>query len=51
MPIVLVILSILFPPLAVALKTGLSGTLVLNIILTIIGYIPGIIHALFVTIE
>jgi uncharacterized membrane protein YqaE (UPF0057 family) len=46
--ILLVILAIIFPPLGVALKTGLSGTLLLNVILTILGYIPGIIHALFV---
>lgn len=43
-----VILAILFPPVGVALETGLSKTLLLNIVLTILGFIPGIIHALYV---
>ena len=42
------ILAILFPPLSVFLQRGVSGTLVLNIILTIIGWIPGVLHALWV---
>ncbi|MET1173767.1 YqaE/Pmp3 family membrane protein [Paenibacillus amylolyticus] len=35
------------PPLAVLL-CGKPGSFLLNIILTIIGYIPGVIHALLV---
>jgi len=46
--IVRVILAILFPPIGVALETGFSKTLLLNIVLTILGFIPGIIHALYV---
>lgn len=42
------ILAILFPPLSVFLQRGVSGTLVLNVILTIIGWIPGVLHALWV---
>lgn len=42
------ILAILFPPLSVFLQRGVSGTLLLNIILTIIGWIPGVLHALWV---
>ena len=41
-------LCFLFPPAAV-LTTGKIGALVLNIILTIFFWIPGIIHAILVT--
>lgn len=40
-------LCILFPPLAV-LFCGKPGSFILNIILTCFGYVPGVIHALFV---
>ena len=46
--LLLIILAILLPPVAVGLKTGVGGSLILNIILTILGYIPGLIHALIV---
>ncbi|HET7388302.1 MAG TPA: YqaE/Pmp3 family membrane protein [Nocardioidaceae bacterium] len=51
MTLLLVILAIIFPPLGVGLKVGLSGTFWLNVILTILGYVPGIIHALFVVLS
>jgi uncharacterized membrane protein YqaE (UPF0057 family) len=44
----MIIAAIIFPPLAVGIKRGLSGSLVINIILTLLGFIPGLIHALFV---
>ncbi len=43
-----IILAILIPPLAVGMKTGLSNTFWLNLILTLIFFIPGMIHALIV---
>lgn len=46
--IIKLILAFVFPPLAVALERGCDGQTVLNIILTIIGWIPGVIHALFI---
>lgn len=46
--ILLVIVSILLPPLAVALDEGLSTQFWINVILTILGWIPGVIHALWV---
>ncbi|BCX47003.1 conserved hypothetical protein [Haloferula helveola] len=46
--LLLVIVAILLPPLAVGLKRGIGGSLILNIILTIIFYLPGLIHALLV---
>ncbi|KIM51702.1 hypothetical protein SCLCIDRAFT_1224267 [Scleroderma citrinum Foug A] len=43
--IVLIIVAILFPPAAVAFLSGCSCDLFINILLTILGYIPGHIHA------
>lgn len=46
--LLLVIIAILLPPLAVGLKSGVGGALILNIILTILFYLPGLLHALYV---
>ena len=43
----LVIIGILLPPLAVYLKNGVGKDLAINIVLCLIFYIPGIIHALW----
>lgn len=47
MKIVKFLLAIFFPPLSVLLHTGVGMQLLINIVLTIIGVIPGIIHALW----
>eukprot|EP01133_Synstelium_polycarpum_P005884 gene5884-6806_t len=44
----LIIVALIFPPLAVAVSRGCSGHLFLNIILTILGWFPGVIHALYI---
>ncbi|OIP71091.1 MAG: proteolipid membrane potential modulator [Oscillatoriales cyanobacterium CG2_30_44_21] len=41
------ILGILLPPLGVFLAYGFSTTLLINIGLTILGWVPGIIHAVW----
>jgi len=51
MDIIRIILSILLPPLGVFLQVGLGKHFWINIVLTILGYIPGIIHALYVIIK
>lgn len=43
--ILLIIVAILFPPAAAAFISGCSCDLLINICLTILGYIPGHIHA------
>ncbi|RMF23696.1 MAG: YqaE/Pmp3 family membrane protein, partial [Cyanobacteria bacterium J083] len=35
-------------PLGVFLQTGLSTQLLINILLTLLGYIPGIVHAVWI---
>lgn len=44
--IVLVILAILLPPVSAFLKVGTDKNFLINIILTLIGFVPGVIHAL-----
>lgn len=48
MDIVRIILAIFLPPLGVFLQVGLGAQFWLNILLTLLGYIPGIIHAIYI---
>jgi len=48
MSVLQLILAILFPPLSVFLQVGFGVQLLINIVLTIIGWIPGVLHALWV---
>lgn len=48
MSVLNIILAIIFPPLPVALHYGVSQQLFINILLTLLGFIPGIIHAFIV---
>ena len=43
-----ILLAILLPPLGVGMKFGLTNQFWINLLLTILGYIPGIIHALII---
>ncbi|KAF2222406.1 UPF0057-domain-containing protein, partial [Elsinoe ampelina] len=50
--LVSIILAIFIPPLGVLWKQRrCSPDLLINILLTILGYIPGIIHALYVVLR
>jgi uncharacterized membrane protein YqaE (UPF0057 family) len=46
-----IIFAILLPPVGTFMEVGLTGHFWLNVVLTILGYIPGIIHALFVILK
>ncbi|SNX81299.1 Plasma membrane proteolipid 3 [Melanopsichium pennsylvanicum] len=46
--IVKIILAIFLPPLGVFLERGCGADFWINVLLTILGYIPGIIHALYI---
>jgi uncharacterized membrane protein YqaE (UPF0057 family) len=48
MDLVRIIVAILLPPLGVFLQVGIGKQFWINILLTILGYIPGIIHAVWV---
>ena len=46
--IVRLLLAIFLPPLGVFLEVGLGLQFWINIVLTLLGFIPGIIHACYV---
>ncbi|WP_372762640.1 YqaE/Pmp3 family membrane protein [Pseudoalteromonas sp.] len=48
MDIIRIILSILLPPLGVFLQVGLGLHFWINILLTLLGYFPGVIHAIYI---
>lgn len=48
MSLLSIILSILLPPLAVFLEFGVGSALLFSIILTLIGWLPGVIHAFYI---
>ncbi|KAA9005649.1 YqaE/Pmp3 family membrane protein [Histidinibacterium aquaticum] len=48
MDIIRIIVAILLPPLGVFLQEGLRKHFWINILLTILGYIPGIVHAIYI---
>jgi len=43
-----ILLAILLPPLGVFLQVGIGPQFWLNILLTLLGYIPGIVHAVWI---
>lgn len=48
MDVIRILLSILIPPLGVFLQVGIGLQFWLNILLTILGYFPGLIHAIYI---
>ncbi|WP_417450729.1 YqaE/Pmp3 family membrane protein [Kordiimonas sp.] len=48
MDILRIIIAILLPPLGVFLQVGIGAQFWINILLTILGYFPGIIHAIYI---
>ncbi|MBE9207967.1 YqaE/Pmp3 family membrane protein [Nostoc sp. LEGE 06077] len=42
------LLALVVPPLGVFMTVGVGPTLVINILLTLLGWLPGSIHALWV---
>jgi uncharacterized membrane protein YqaE (UPF0057 family) len=43
-----VVLSIIIPPVGVFLKVGFGLQFWINILLTLLGYIPGLVHAIWI---
>lgn len=48
MDIIRLIAAIILPPLGVFLQVGIGLHFWLNIVLTLLGYLPGIIHAVWI---
>jgi len=43
-----VLLSILLPPLGVFLQEGIGTQFWINVLLTLLGYVPGLVHAVWI---
>lgn len=48
MDLIRLLLAILLPPVGVFLQVGIGPQFWINIILTLLGYIPGIVHAVWI---
>lgn len=51
MDILKIIIAILLPPLGVALQEGIGKHFLLNILLTLLGYLPGLVHAIWLMVR
>lgn len=47
MTLLRLVLGLLLPPVGVFFTYGLSTTLLINILLTLLGWVPGVIHAVW----
>jgi uncharacterized membrane protein YqaE (UPF0057 family) len=47
MKLIRLLLGILVPPVGVFLTYGVSSALLINILLTLLGWVPGVIHAVW----
>lgn len=48
MDVIRILLALFIPPLGVFLQVGIGMHFWLNILLTLLGYIPGVIHAVYI---
>lgn len=48
MSLIRIILLVIIPPVGVFLKVGLGVQFWINIVLTLLGYIPGLIHGIWI---
>lgn len=48
MDLIRILCAILLPPLGVFLQVGIGVQFWINILLTLLGYIPGIVHAVWI---
>lgn len=48
MDIIRILFAVILPPLGVFLQEGIGKQFWINVLLTLLGYIPGIIHAVYI---
>lgn len=51
MKLLRIITGILLPPLGIFITVGIGPTFLINILLTVLGWLPGSIHALWVIVK
>ena len=49
--VLMVIVAFLLPPLAVGLKEGIGTSFIINVVLTLLFWLPGFLHALIVVLR
>ncbi|KAJ2333488.1 plasma membrane proteolipid Pmp3 [Coemansia sp. RSA 1836] len=49
--LMLLILAFFLPPLAVFFKRGCTADLLINVCLTLLGYLPGMVHAWYLILK
>ena len=47
-PLIRILLAVLLPPVGVFFTVGIGGQFWLNLLLTLCGYVPGIVHAVWI---
>lgn len=48
MDLLRIIVAVLLPPLGVFMQVGITKHFWINVLLTLLGYIPGIVHAVYI---
>ena len=48
MDVLRIIIAILLPPLGVFMQVGIGKHFSINILLTVLGFVPGVVHAVWV---
>lgn len=48
MDLIRILLAVLLPPLGIFMQVGLGKHFWINLILTLLGYFPGLIHAIYI---
>ena len=48
MDIIRIVIAIVLPPLGVFLQVGLGKDFWINVLLTLLGYFPGLVHAIWI---
>lgn len=51
MDVIRILAALILPPLGVFLQEGIRKRFWINVLLTVLGYIPGIIHAVYVIVK
>lgn len=46
--VVEILIALFLPPIAVLMKRGVGTSLLLSIVLTLLGHLPGVVHAIYV---
>jgi uncharacterized membrane protein YqaE (UPF0057 family) len=49
--LIILLITLFLPPLGVVLKVGFTTHFWLNLLLTILGYVPGVVHGVYVVIK